>query len=103
MPVFLPLLGLCGASWAAAGFDLSRKLLVKQVSPLALVVLLVTGSIPLFALLLAFAGWPAVAPRYLAPACTSVSLNLTAPLCFLRAISMAPLSTTVPLLSLTPV
>lgn len=103
MLALLPLLGLFGASLAAAGFDLSRKLLVKHLSPLSLVVLLAAGSIPLFGVLLALAGWPLLRSGYLPPALASVALNLTAHLCFLRAIAMAPLSTTVPLLSLTPV
>jgi drug/metabolite transporter (DMT)-like permease len=103
MSSLLPLLGLFGASLAAAGFDLSRKLLVKHLSPLSLVVLLAAGSIPLFAVLVALAGWPLLQPGYAPPAVASVALNLTAHLCFLRAIAMAPLSTTVPLLSLTPV
>lgn len=103
MPTFLPLLGLFGASLAAAGFDLSRKLLVKHLSPLSLVVLLAGGSVPLFGVLVALSGWPLLRSGYPPPALASVALNLTAHLCFLRAIAMAPLSTTVPLLSLTPV
>lgn len=86
-----------------AGFDLLRKLLVRDVAPVALVFLLTVGSAPLFAVWVAVEGFSRPGPGYLAPALGSVLLNVAANLLFLQGMRMAPLSVSVPLLSLTPV
>lgn len=91
------------ASLGWAGFDLLRKLLVREVPPVALVFLLTIGSAPLFAVWLAVEGAARPAPGYLAPAVGSVLLNVFANLLFLQGMRTAPLSVTIPLLSLTPV
>jgi drug/metabolite transporter (DMT)-like permease len=91
------------ASLGWAGFDLLRKLLVREVPPVALVFLLTIGSAPLFAIWLAVEGAARPAPGYLAPAVGSVLLNVAANLLFLQGMRIAPLSVTIPLLSLTPV
>jgi drug/metabolite transporter (DMT)-like permease len=90
----------CSLGWA--GVDLLRKLLVAKVSPVALVFLLTVGVAPLFAAWMAVAGtsWPR--PGYLVPAFTSVVLNVVANLLYLEGMRIAPISVTVPLLSLTP-
>jgi drug/metabolite transporter (DMT)-like permease len=102
----IPLPGLllvvaCALGWA--GFDLLRKLLLRDVPPVALVFLLTMGSALPFGVWAARqgGGWPG--PGYLAPALASVGLNVVAGLLFLEGMRIAPLSATIPLLSLTPV
>lgn len=90
----------CGLGWA--GFDLLRKLLVGKVPPVALVFLLTIGSVPLFGAWLAVDGGASPGPGYLLPALGSVILNIVANLLYLEGMRIAPLSVTVPLLSLTP-
>jgi drug/metabolite transporter (DMT)-like permease len=97
-----PLLLVLASSLCWAGFDLMRKLLVHEVPPVALVFLLTAGSVPLFGLWAVVEGVGLPAPGYLAPALGSVLLNLVANLLFLTGMRIAPLSVTVPLLSLTP-
>jgi drug/metabolite transporter (DMT)-like permease len=90
----------CSLGWA--GFDLLRKLLVGKVPPVALVFLLTVGSAPLFAAWMAVQEAAPARPGYLLPALGSVVLNLVANLLYLEGMRIAPLSVTVPLLSLTP-
>jgi drug/metabolite transporter (DMT)-like permease len=90
----------CSLGWA--GFDLLRKLLVGKVPPVALVFLLTIGSAPLFAAWMAVEGVVPPRPGYLLPALGSVILNIVANLLYLEGMRIAPLSVTVPLLSLTP-
>jgi drug/metabolite transporter (DMT)-like permease len=90
----------CSLGWA--GFDLLRKLLVGKVSPVALVFLLTIGSAPLFAAWMLAQGGGRAEPGYLLPALGSVILNIVANLLYLEGMRIAPISVTVPLLSLTP-
>ena len=62
-----------------SGFDLLRKLLLRQVAPVALLLLLTLGSVPLFAAWVWIDGVAAPDPGYLTPALTSVLLNVVAP------------------------
>jgi len=98
-----PLLLVVAASLGWAGFDLLRKLLVREVPPVALVFLLTIGSVPLFGVWLAVEGFAPPEPGYLAPALGSVLINVVANLTFVVGMRIAPLSVSVPLLSLTPV
>ena len=86
-----------------SGFDLLRKLLVRQVAPVALLLLLTLGSAPLFVAWVWIDGLVAPGPGYLAPALASVLLNVVANLLFLHGMRLAPISVAIPLLSLTPV
>ncbi|MFY9825281.1 MAG: DMT family transporter [Thermoanaerobaculia bacterium] len=86
-----------------SGFDLLRKLLLRQVAPVALVLLLTLGTVPLFAIWVWVDGAARPGPGYLAPALTSVLLNVVANLLFLQGMRLAPISVAIPLLSLTPV
>ena len=70
---------------------------------MALVFLLTIGSVPLFAVWLAIQGAAPPRPGYLVPALASVVLNIVANLLFLQGMRIAPISVTIPLLSLTPV
>ena len=103
MPLSLPVLALvlaCSVAWA--GVDLSRKLLVRDIPPPALLFLLTVGVAPGFVLWMVIAGVGAPRPGYWAPALASVLLQLVANLLYLEGMRIAPLSVTVPLLSLTP-
>jgi drug/metabolite transporter (DMT)-like permease len=90
----------CSLAWG--GLDALRKVLVNRIAPLPLICLVTTGSIPLFGLWLAVDGVPAIRAGYLAPALSSVALNVVANLAYVVAVRRAALSVTVPLLSLTP-
>src|SRR3954468_7635238 len=87
--------------WSA--FDLLCQLLVREVAPVALVLLLTLGTVPLFAVWVWIDGAAAPGPGYLAPALTSVLLNVVANLLFLHGMRLTPISVAIPLLSLTPV
>ena len=90
----------CALLWS--GFDLSRKALVARVEPVPLLVLLTLGQAPLFAVWAAVEGWPSFEAGYWPPALASLALNVVANLAFFYAFKLAPLSLTIPLLSLTP-
>ncbi|MEM8929589.1 MAG: DMT family transporter [Acidobacteriota bacterium] len=88
---------------ASAGFDLFQKLLARSLDPVPMVFLLGVASTPIFAVLVAVDGWPAISDGYWWPALGSTVLNLVGHVAFVQAVRISPLSVTVPLLSLTPV
>ena len=94
------------ASLGWATFDAARKHLSDRIPPVALVVLLMLGQVPVFAIWLGFSvathGAPAVHSDYLAPALLSIAINVVANLLFLRAVNLSPLSLTIPMLSFSP-
>ena len=98
----LPLLLIVGSSVSASGFDLSRKLASRHLRPLPMVFVLTAASVPLFAAAVALSGGVRIVPAYFAPATASLLLNIAANLAFIESVRIAPLSLTVPLLSLTP-
>lgn len=98
-----PILLLLAASLASSGFDVFRKILVRQLAPVPMVVLLAFASVPLFGVMVILQGEVRVAPAYYLPAVGSVVLNTVANLTFLHSVKISPLSVTVPLMSLTPV
>ncbi len=99
----LALLLVVASSLGWAGFDLLRKLLLREVPPMALVFALTLVSTPLFAAWALVSGASAPAAGYWTPAVASVLLNVLANLCLLEGMRIVPLSVSVPLLSLTPV
>src|SRR4028118_1569722 len=99
----MPLLLVLAASVASSGFDLFRKMLVRDLAPVPMVFLLATASVPLFGAAVAFGGPVDVQGAYWWPALGSVARTVVANLTFLEAVRISPLSVTVPLLSLTPV
>jgi drug/metabolite transporter (DMT)-like permease len=86
--------------WAA--LDALRKRLATRVPATALVALLALGTLPPLVAWQAWLGGGGVRPGYWPPALVAVVLNVGANLLFMRALRVAPLSTTIPLLSLTP-
>ena len=101
IPLYALLL-VVASSLGWSGFDLLRKLLVREIPAVPLVFLLTAGSAPLFAVWMLVDGAARPSPGYLLPAVGSVLLNLVANLLFLEGMRIAPFSVTVPLLSLTP-
>lgn len=99
----MPLLLVLAASVASSGFDLFRKMLVRDLAPVPMVFLLATASVPLFGAAVVFGEPVEVQAAYWWPALGSAALNVVANLAFLEAVRISPLSVTVPLLSLTPV
>src|SRR4028118_1538540 len=98
----MPLLLVLAASVASSGFDLFRKMLVRDLAPVPMVFLLATAAVPLFGAAVAFGGPVDVQGAYWWPALGSVALNVVANLTFLEAVRISPLSVNVPPLSLTP-
>ena len=99
----LALLTVAGAALAYSGLDVLRKLLAEEIGPIALLVLLTLGSMPLFVLWALSEGSWEVGAGYLVPGVGTIALNVAANLAFLQAVRVSPLSLTIPYLSLTPV
>lgn len=87
---------------AFAGFDVTRKRVSPLVHPLALTVWLQIASAPFFGAWILTAGAQWTEP-WLVPGLSAIALQAAANGLFLTALSIAPLSRTVPFLSLTPV
>lgn len=101
----LVLAALSGLAWS--GVDAFRKALAHERGPIAVVVLVLAGQLPIFgawaALVDAF-GAPTLDLRGYAPVGgATAALNLLANLAFTRALAIAPLSRTIPFLAFTPV
>ncbi len=92
-----------GSALCWAGLDASRKVLVQRVSPVALLVMLTLGQMPLFSLWAWLGGDTITSWDYVLPGLASLFLNIVANLCFFRAVTVSPLSLTVPLLAFVPV
>lgn len=92
-----------GSALCWAGLDASRKVLVQRVSPVALLVLLTFGQLPLFGIWAFISGDTITSWNYVLPGLASLGLNVVANLCFFRAVTVSPLSLTVPLLAFVPV
>ena len=91
----------CAAAFSLA--DLLRKLLAERARPLPLLVAMSAGMAPFFLVWWLWLGGPGPEAGYWLPGLGSVVLNLAANLAFLQAVRIAPLSLTIPVLSLTPV
>jgi len=99
----LALLLIVASGLSFSGLDLLRKLLTRRVRPAPLLAMMALGQSPLFLLWWWF-GEAARAPGagYIPLALTSVVLNIVANLAMLESVRIAPLSMTIPLLSLAP-
>lgn len=102
--IALLLMLVASLGWAA--FDAARKHLSGHIQPIPLVVLLMLGQVPVFATWLSWTihetGLPQVTMDYAGPALLSIAINVAANLLFLRAVSLSPLSLTIPMLSFSP-
>ena len=93
---------LLACSFAWVGLDLLRKLLAGRGRATAVPFLLVAAQIPLFVAWAVVDGrWTLEAPYWL-PGLASVLVNLLANLAYMQSVRLAPMSATLPLLSLTP-
>jgi drug/metabolite transporter (DMT)-like permease len=99
----LPLLMAVAVGALYGVFDLLRKRLTTAMPPAAMLVWLALGQVPLFALVVWRAESFDIQSGYWLPGLLSIVLNIIANLAFIRALEIAPLGVTVPLLSLTPV
>lgn len=100
-PAALLLVVGCAIAFSVA--DLQRKLLTERMRTLPLLVAMSAGMAPFF---LAWWLWQpggGPGPGYWLPGLGSMVLNIVANLAFLVAVRIAPLSLTIPVLSLTPV
>ena len=98
-PLALALVAALG--WST--YDLLRKLLSGRVDALPLVALITLGALPPLAIWTAVDGDFHLSAGYLLPGLASVAVNVAANIAFFRALQIAPMSVTLPLLSLTPV
>jgi drug/metabolite transporter (DMT)-like permease len=90
-----------GLAWA--GLDIARKSLAQRHSPLVIATGLSLGSALLFALALLF-GYPRIDfAAYLQPGLMSITLGICTQILILQSLRRSPLSSTIPMLSLTPV
>lgn len=92
-----------GCAFAFSLTDLLRKLVTQRARPLPLLTVMSAGMAPFFFAWWIWQGSAGPAPSYWLPGVTSAALNLVANLAFLEAVRIAPLSVTIPVLSLTPV
>ncbi|HEX9619569.1 MAG TPA: DMT family transporter [Polyangiaceae bacterium] len=99
----LPMLFALASAFAWTGFDLFRKLLVRRLDSASLVVWLNALSAPWALAGVAVSGQWALGTGYWPPALASVVLNVLANFLFLESVRLGRLSTSIPLLSLTPV
>jgi drug/metabolite transporter (DMT)-like permease len=89
-----------GVAWAA--FDVARKLAVARVDARALLAVMSLAQLPVFAVWAALGAPLSIAAGYAVPGVASVILNAVASLLYLESVRISPLSTTIPLLGLTP-
>ena len=92
-----------GAALCWSGLDASRKVLVQALPPVALLVVLTLGQLPLFVIWAWASGDTIDSWDYVLPGLASLALNIVANLCFFWAVTVSPLSLTVPLLAFVPV
>lgn len=101
MSVLGPLLAF-GSALSYAGFDVARKRVGRHLDPLALTAWLQVVSLPFFLAWVAVTGW-SWSSGWWAGGISSIVLQAAANAIFLWALTIAPLSRTVPFLALTPV
>lgn len=83
-------------------FDALRKKVSPLTTPAALVTLITLLMTPFMALWVAWEGWRPVGWGYAVPGGAAIAAQIAGNLMFLRAVTVSPLSTVIPLLSLTP-
>lgn len=104
MTVSLTAFGLtfaCGIAFAL--LDLLRKTISLRVQPTLLLMWMVAGHVPFFALWVYLDESAALTSAYWLPGLASVAVQIAGNLFFLYGVARSPLSLTIPILSLTPV
>ncbi len=97
------LFAMIGCALAFAALDVVRKLLGPRLSSAVLVSHLLCWQVVLVAIWMIARGEPiAVGPGYWRPALVTVTIALMANVLFFRAVTLSPLSRTIPLLAITP-
>lgn len=91
----------CGVFYALA--DFTRKKASAFCAPELLIALVFSSIAPLYWVLTAILGDWTFSSGYILPGLGNVLANVLANILFIRAVSVSPLSKTIPLLSLTPV
>jgi drug/metabolite transporter (DMT)-like permease len=91
----------CGLAFAL--LDLLRKTISLKVEPTVLLLWMVAGHVPFFALWVALDDTRALTSGYWLPGLASIAVQIFANLMFLYGVARSPLSLTIPILSLTPV
>lgn len=91
----------CGLVFAV--LDLLRKTISLKVEPVLLLMWMVAGHVPFFALWVALDETATLTNAYWLPGIASVIVQIIGNLLFLFGVSRSPLSLTIPVLSLTPV
>lgn len=91
----------CGLAFAV--LDLLRKTISLKVEPILLLMWMVAGHVPFFALWVALDEGARLTGSYWLPGIASVIVQIAGNLLFLFGVSRSPLSLTIPILSLTPV
>ncbi len=99
---FIVFLVVLGTSLGWSVLDLLRKMLVGTIRPVALLFLMTIAQSAVFAVWVAADSGAHLEAGYWLPALGSVALNVIANVAFIEALALAPLSLTIPLLSLTP-
>ena len=95
--------GIAISSLSWSFFDLSRKKLAQDLNPVAIVAWLTLFQGLCFLPFLAFDIWIQPTSNYWLPFAASVALNAFANIWFVEAVTLAPFSLAIPILSLTPV
>ncbi|MCZ6506543.1 MAG: DMT family transporter [Acidobacteria bacterium] len=99
---FLPILMVVAVGTLYGVFDLLRKRMTGAMPAAAMLVWLALGQVPLFALLVWREESFSVVAGYWIPGLVTILLNIVANIALLRALQVAALGVTIPLLSLTP-
>ncbi|MGB0682716.1 MAG: EamA family transporter [Magnetovibrionaceae bacterium] len=103
MTISLVALLIClGSGLGFAAFDAARKWATAALSPEPLLILILAGHLPVFLLWLGIEGVVPPTAGYVLPGLLALGVGIASNLMFLKSIAEAPISETVPLLSLTP-
>lgn len=90
-----------GLAWSV--FDLTRKRLTHSLATAPLLVWLMFGQVPVYAVWAVGGDTAAIEPGYWIPGSFCLAANIAANLLFLIAVRLSPLSLTIPMLSFSPV
>jgi len=99
----IPVLQVVAVGLLYGVFDLLRKRLTGALRPAPMLVWLALAQVPLFAWMLWRNEAVVIEDAYWGPGLISIALNIVANIAFIKALEIAALGVTIPLLSLTPV